>query len=216
MDLVTSLSARLPAQAAAWLRSVDTRDAASSAQAFAEAPRRVGTAALDPRLDDASSGLGWLLTGATVDELARVAIFIGRLNGTPSALALSVAMSWHDTGDSRERRAILRALSLAPEPSTLTPLGVSACRTSVQPVFEAIACENPFPAAHFSLAAFNQMVLKAFFTGVAIDRVIGIDERRNDDLSRMANDYAAELRAAGRGVPADLPRVMKPLQVGTP
>jgi hypothetical protein len=217
MDLVSRLSARLPPAATAWLRSVDTADPAASAQAFIEAPRRVGTSPIGPGPEGVDADLGWLLRGATVDELVRAAIFVGRLDRTPPSLALSVAMGWHDTGDSRERRAILRALMLAPQPPALTTLAVSACRTSVQPVFEAIACENPFPSVHFSESAFNQMVLKAFFVGIAVERIVGLDHRRNDELSRMASDYAAERRAAGRSVPKDLSRVLtKSLQVGTP
>jgi hypothetical protein len=74
-------------------------------------------------------------------------------------------------------------------------------------VFEAIACENPYPAAHFPELNFNQMVLKALFTGVALERVIGLDGRVTPELARMANDYASERRAAGRSVPADIWRV---------
>ena len=43
------------------------------------------------------------------------------------------------------------------------------------------------------LAAFNQLVLKAMFTGVALERIVGLSRRVNPELSRMARDYAAEL-----------------------
>ena len=68
-------------------------------------------------------------------------------------------------------------------------------------VFEAIACENPFPRDHFPEANFNQLVLKAMFLDVPLDRVLGWRERNNLELRRMAADYAAERRAAGRSVP---------------
>jgi hypothetical protein len=74
----------------------------------------------------------------------------------------------------------------------------------VVPVFEAIACENPFPAAQFPELHFNQMALKAVFLGVALARMLGLAERRTPELARMAEDFAAERRAAGRTVPADL------------
>ena len=38
-----------------------------------------------------------------------------------------------------------------------------------------------------------------------IERIVGLTSRLNPELSRMARDYAAERRAAGRSVPADLP-----------
>ena len=76
-------------------------------------------------------------------------------------------------------------------------------------IFEAIACENPYPARHFPELNFNQMVLKAAFNGVALARVVGLSSRLNAELARMASDYASERRAAGRSVPADLGLVMK-------
>jgi hypothetical protein len=42
------------------------------------------------------------------------------------------------------------------------------------------------------------------FLAVALDRVEGLAARVTPDLVRMANEYAAERRAAGRSVPADL------------
>ena len=56
---------------------------------------------------------------------------------------------------------------------------------------EAIACENPYPARYFPELNFNQMVLKALFTGVALARIIGCDGRVTSELSRMAADYAS-------------------------
>jgi hypothetical protein len=108
------------------------------------------------------------------------------------------------TGDNAEREALLRSLSLFPEPERFSELAVDACRSHVQSVFEAIACENPYPARFFPEANFNQLVLKAFFTGVAVRRIEGLPERRTPELARMALAYASERRAAGRSVPDDL------------
>jgi hypothetical protein len=77
----------------------------------------------------------------------------------------------------------------------------------VDPVFEAIACENPYPAAYFPELNFNQMVLKAAFIGIALERILGLDARVTPELSRMGSDYASERRAAGHPVPADLSRL---------
>src|SRR5262249_10116714 len=107
-------------------------------------------------------------------------------------------------GDSDERCAVLRALPLLPAPERFIALAADACRSSVRPIFEALACENPFPARHLSALHFNQMILKALFLDVPLARVLGLDARRSDELVRMARDYAAERRAAGRPVSADL------------
>jgi len=54
------------------------------------------------------------------------------------------------------------------------------------------------------------MVLKAMFNGVPLSRIIGLESRLNSELTRMALDYAAERRAAGRAVPADLSLALTP------
>ena len=85
---------------------------------------------------------------------------------------------------------------------------MDACRSHIQPLFEAIACENPYPARHFPELNFNQMVLKVLFTGVALDRVVGLQARVTPELQRMAADYASERRAAGRSIPPDIWRLI--------
>ena len=63
---------------------------------------------------------------------------------------------------------------------------------------------------HFPEHNFNQMVLKSFFTGVAVERIEGLASRRSPELVRMAEAYASERRAAGRSVPPDLHLVTSP------
>jgi hypothetical protein len=114
----------------------------------------------------------------------------------------------YSQGDNRERQAVLRALPLLPMPERYVAIAVEACRSSIQPLFEAIACENPYPATHFPELNFNQMVLKALFIGVAVERIIGLDARVTPELVRMAEDYASERKAAGRSVPSDIWRLV--------
>jgi hypothetical protein len=79
----------------------------------------------------------------------------------------------------------------------------------VRTVFEAIAAENPYPARCFSDAAFHQMVLKAIFVGMPVERIEGLSERATPELARMVEGYASERRAAGRTVPEDCARVVE-------
>ena len=64
-----------------------------------------------------------------------------------------------------------------------------------------------YPGA-FPDANFNQLVLKAFFIGVAVARIAGLEQRKTAELRRMAEDYASERRAAARSVPPDLDLVL--------
>jgi hypothetical protein len=172
--------------------------------ALAGASRRVGK---NPLVLDAAeterlraAGIDWPLA-ARVDELWRVAVLLGAASRRDFERLVADV---YRRGDTDERRAVLRALPLLPAPERFTALAADACRTSVLPIFAAIACENPFPARHLSALHFNQMVLKALFLDVSLARVIGLGGRRSAELTRMARDYAQERRAAGHAVSADL------------
>lgn len=133
-----------------------------------------------------------------LDELGRIALLV-----QPDVKPEAIEQCFF-RGDNRERQAVLKALPLFAEPSRFVALGVEACRTSVEDVFRAIACANPFPARHFPAASFNQMVLKAIFNGISVAGIIGLAAHVTPELLRMADDYAAERRAAGRTVPDDV------------
>jgi hypothetical protein len=207
--LFARLSGAADAERRTWFeRAAAASDPASLALSFAVCSRKLGTAPI--ALTDAEqraieeAGIAWLTTHASLDELARIRLVIASATGD-SAARLG---EWFRQGDNGEKRAVLRALSLMPQPSLHVEVGATACRSSVQSVFEAICCENPYPAAHFADLAFNQMVLKALFTDVLLERIHGLDARRNAELARMAAGYASERTAAGRSVPADIGRVL--------
>ena len=186
-------------------------DRAGFAAAFALASRRAGRDAPAPPPADvarlAAAGVGWPVAHWGLDGLARAALLLQAAAAlTPGELETLVDECFLG-GDTRERQAVLRTLALLPDPNRFVPLAVDACRTSVQPVFEAIACENPYPARHFPEPSFNQMVLKAVFIEVAVGRILGLEARITPELRRMAADYASERRAAGRSVPADVARL---------
>lgn len=178
---------------------------------FAETARLLGRAPVtlgeDERARLRAAAAEWGAADVTLDELGRIGLLLtaaGHL--LPPELEALVA-TVYDEGDSRERRAVLRALPLLPEPERFVERAVAACRTSVVPVFEAIACENPYPARHFPDGSFNQMVLKVLFQGLRLERVVGLARRCSPELARMGEDLARERRAAGRPVPEDLCRI---------
>jgi hypothetical protein len=67
---------------------------------------------------------------------------------------------------------------------------------------------NPYPADYFDEAAWNQLILKAFFTDKDVTQIMGLDERKNARLAQTLADYAAERRAAGRSLPPNIERLM--------
>jgi hypothetical protein len=220
LDLVV---ARAPAAAREWLSSRVASGAATSGAAalspesfgaaYSGAGRRLGQSAVElspsERAQLSQAGLpipdGWPLS-----TLARVGLLVAVMGGIAREARVKLADSVFKTGDNDERAALLKALSLLPEPEAFVELAVDACRTHVQSVFEAIACENSYPMRYFPDHNFNQMVLKSFFTGVAVKRIEGLAARRTPELVRMAEAYASERRAAGRSVPADLRLITDP------
>lgn len=168
---------------------------------YAAASHRIGDGPLRfPGPPASTTFLQW-----TLEDAARATLVLAR-SGHPDFVA--DASACYEQGDAREQQSWLRAVAMLPAPERFLPLAIDACRSSILPVFEAIACENPYPSLCFPELNFNQLVLKALFNGVAVARIIGLRGRLNQELSRMATDYASERRAAGRPVPPDISHVI--------
>jgi hypothetical protein len=140
---------------------------------------------------------------ATAGELARVMVLLAIEDQTASDFPSALRRAYED-GDNKERIAVLRALPFFARPKEALETAIESTRTHVVPIFEALACDNPYPADHFPELNFNQMALKTAFVELPIARIVGLGKRRTPELARMAKDYAAERRAAGRSVPSDL------------
>jgi len=138
------------------------------------------------------------------DELARAALLLAAIETLPAKEHSHLVEETFRKGDNLERCALLKSLALLPEPQRFLKTATEASRTQVQEVFEAIACENAYPAAHFPEPTFNQLVLKALFLEVPLARVHGWRPRCNPELGRMVSDYEAERVTARRRVPADI------------
>src|SRR5262249_45660932 len=115
--------------------------------------------------------------------------------------AMESAFQYADEG---ELCALYRSLGLWPEPKRFAARAGEGCRSNMRSVFEAVACDTPFPARGFHELAFNPCVIKAIFVGAPLWRVFGLDGRLNPELARMALDLAEERRSAGRPVQPEL------------
>lgn len=137
-------------------------------------------------------------------DAVRALLLLSRAEHLGDEACAEAAIACFVAGDASEQESWLRAVSLLPAPAQFTPHVIDACRTNILPIFRAIALGNPFPARYFPELNFNQMVLKALFNGVPLEGIVGLQARRNAELARMAGDYSAERRAAGRTVPEDI------------
>ncbi len=141
----------------------------------------------------------------TLEDAGRLACLLARHASLASDDEfVDDAEECYNQGDAREQRSWLRGVALLPHPERYLPLVVDACRTNILPLFEAVACDNPYPARYFPERNFNQVVMKSLFNGVALARIMGLSKRANPELARMAHDFSQERTAAGRAVPADI------------
>ncbi len=213
--LDTWLDARLKPESRSWLHSqmaaIDAGDHAALGLAFGAAGRRTGHARLDlnPAEQDAArrAHAGWHPHHWTIDQAVRARLAL--------AIPEHDAAHWLATIDRlfaaasvEELTALYQALPILPFPELLRDRAAEGIRSSMVPVFTAVAVDNPYPSEQLDQDAWNQMVLKAFFLGADIDRIQGLEARANLDLTRMLCGYARERRAASRPVDARLWRVV--------
>ncbi len=180
---------------------------------FAAATRTLGDAPLAVDQMEAAPLLAWgvewpALVDWSIDDAARVTILLEAADRLLLRDTVALFQELFREGDSREQAAILRSLPFLPQPAAFLQIASDGCRTGVQRVFEAIACENPYPAAHYPELEFNALVLKALFIGLPLRRIVGLGRRLTPELSKMASAFVRERHACGRTVTEDLSQLL--------
>ena len=193
------ISAALSAPASIWFGDALARVAAGERGAFAAAWSAGGR-----RLGHAAVGERW-----TADEAGRALLLARHLGTLAGDAHAAFVLALYEKGELREQVALLKALAFLPGPRRFAEVATSAMRSNALDLIEAIACDNPYPAAHLPDAAFNQLVLKAMFNGLSPRRIAGLERRRNRELARMADAWVRERHAAGRAVPVDVAVVLE-------
>jgi hypothetical protein len=210
--LAALLSTRSERRALEWIEDAGreiasgvphARFAALVSLACRHAPR--GALSPSPREIEQASELleGWNPERWSLLETARVLLVLSRTDlAQESAVdALQEAFRCADVG---EMCALHRSLQFLPEPKRFVWRAGEGCRSSMRAVFEAAACDTPFPVKNFDDLAWRQLVIKALFVEAPLWRVYGLDSRLDAELARMALDLADERRSAGRNVQPEL------------
>jgi hypothetical protein len=175
-------------------------------EVYTWASRHAARAPLSPKNELLLAGHLTIPLGSwTVQDGLRALFLLGRAEVTSNPADFAAdAIACYEQGDTGEQVSWLRALALLPGAEAFLVTAIDACRTNILPLFEAIACENPYPARYFPELNFNQLVLKSLFKEISLARIVDLPSRLNPELARMAFDYARERVVAGRAVPADI------------
>jgi hypothetical protein len=217
-QLYTWLTRRASAEAQRWLGEQmrlirDNRGGNALAAALGTTPDELGSGALalDARERQAAQDLvaGLDTSGWSLEHAARILLVLASFDGDAAAFAQSLA-SLLRSGQTDVRIALYRGLPLYPESDRLRALAGDGTASAARDVFEAVAHNNPYPAAHFSEPMWNEMVVQALAIGSRLAPIQGLDERRNPGLARRLVDYAHAGWAARRPPSPELWRCVGP------
>lgn len=210
LDILCRLLARtVSATALNWIKAEIDRqrtgvDERRLGIALGMTASKVGRADLSLSPEDRTSvaqvRAAWQPEWWAADEAARVALLLSTYRGDPSTFAARVEKLCA-TAEVTEYVAYLKGLAVFPAGAELYGRAREGVRSSIGPVFCAVACRNPYPSDYFDAEAWNQMVVKCVFIGAPIETIVGLNQRRNPEVVQMMRDLAAERHAAGRPLP---------------
>ena len=178
-------------------------------QAFVMLPRKTGKNPLkiSNQEQDMLQQIGIAyLSDWTIDRLARVWL-LGEQSLADVKKSHPVIESLFLSAEMNEAVALYSAIPFLAGPETWVKQCAEGIRSNIGSVLEAIMENNRYPAENLDEAAWNQLVLKAFFTEKKIAKIYGLDERANEQLALTLSDYARERYAAGRQVNPQLWRL---------
>ncbi len=89
-----------------------------------------------------------------------------------------------------ELTALYGALPFLAFPEAWKLRTAEGVRSNIGSVLEAIMVRNPYPAQYLDEPAWNQLVMKAFFTDKPVHLISGLDERANPELARILRDFS--------------------------
>lgn len=136
---------------------------------------------------------------STIVRWARVWV-LARLPKREEAEYVQLIERLFKYGDMDELTALYSALPVYHYPEAWLFRCKEGIRSNIGPVRHAVMVNNPYPARFLDDEAWNQLVLKAFFTDEDIPRITGLKRRNNLRLAQALTDYAYERYAAHREI----------------
>ncbi|MBT2560514.1 EboA domain-containing protein [Pedobacter sp. ISL-68] len=195
-----------------WLESI-TQSADQSnkiSQAFVMVPRKTGKSLIqlneEQKVLIEEAGISYI-SHWTIDRLCRVWL-LSTLNSIDQDKRYATIDRLFLSAEMNEAVALYSALPFLAHSEIWVKRCAEGIRSNIGSVLEAIMENNPYPSENLDEAAWNQLVLKAFFTEKNIKLIIGLDKRANLELALTLIDYAKERWAAKRKVNPQLWRLV--------
>jgi hypothetical protein len=138
------------------------------------------------------------------DEIVRLFLLLSLFKQQPDLHNKATLKQYYQAGDSAEKAALLKGLSLLDGRGEAVYLAINAARCNSVDEYRALALLNDYPADHFAELNFNQLVLKTLFMGLNISQINKLQQRLNINLSNMCFSYAIEQALAERIPPSSL------------
>lgn len=171
--------------------------------AFVAMPRKTGKSALNlsenVEADLSRLRKGFSVKGWTADRLARAWLLM-QLDAGDKEQYVSIIENLFPNAEMSELATLYASLPLLAYPESWKKRCAEGIRSNIGQVLDAVICNNPYPAEQLDEAAWNQLVLKAIFTGKPVLEITGLRQRRNANLAASLRDYAHERWAAHRDV----------------
>lgn len=203
-------------EAFSWLqeKAVFVREEKGSAQlnlAFAAIPKKTGRQPIKLTEEEKKIVEGihkeFSIDDWTIDRLCRLWL-LTQADASEKDVYCSKIENLFKAAEMNELAALYSSLFFFAYPEEWQHRCTEGIRSNIGIVLEAIMYNNPYPFTNLDDLAWNQLVLKAFFTEKSINRIIGIDERANKELAWILIDYANERWAAHRTVNPQLWRLV--------
>jgi len=187
-----------------WLNEkINTGKISDFNTAFVLMPRKTGKSVITVS-DQLSEEIKQIKPGLTFknwtsDRLGRLYLIVN-LDATDQTTYLKTIENLFLTAEVSELVALYSALPLLAWADNWKMRCAEGVRSNIGSVLEAIMYDNPYPSDYLDEHAWNQLIMKAFFTDKDVNRIIGLDERANADLTTTISDYVDERNAAGRKI----------------
>ncbi|NRF38896.1 EboA domain-containing protein [Pedobacter foliorum] len=151
---------------------------------------------------------GFSLKEWTADRLSRVWLLMQVPNENKEAYIKKISGLFIGS-EMNEQIALYSALPFLSYAEEWVSRCEDGIRSNIGTVLEAIMYHNPYPAHFLSEGAWNQLVLKAFFTDKNVNHIVGLNERSNQALTDTLSDYVQERLAAHRTVNPEIYKLIE-------